>query len=51
MVVAAMFPVPTVDKTLDELGVAIDKMATDKRAAYFAGEIIWYITARQKMDS
>ena len=48
--VPAMFPVPTIDKTFDEKGNAIDKEGTDKRAAIFIKELIWCIEARAKME-
>ena len=38
-----MFPVPTIDKTFYKKGNAIDKEATDKRAAIFIKELIWCI--------
>lgn len=50
MDVPAMFPVPIIDKTFDEKGNAIDKEATDKRAAIFNTELIWFIEARAKME-
>lgn len=47
--VNAMFPVPEVDKSFDENGVAADKEATDKRAAGFVGELLWCIEAKAGM--
>jgi NAD(P)H-dependent FMN reductase len=44
--VPAMFPVPTVDKTFDESGIAIEKEATEKRAA----ELMWCIEANKRMN-
>ena len=38
-----MFPLPIIDKTFDEKGNAMDKEATDKRAAIFIKELIWCI--------
>ncbi|MES2837588.1 MAG: NAD(P)H-dependent oxidoreductase [Bacteroidota bacterium] len=49
MVVSAMFPVPKVQDSFDEQGKAIDKEATDKRAAIFLKELNWFITAKSKM--
>ena len=50
LVVPAMFPVATIDKTFDETGNPSDKEATDKRAKAFIGELTWWIEAKQKMD-
>ncbi|MGY4384711.1 NAD(P)H-dependent FMN reductase [Pedobacter sp. UYP24] len=49
-VVPAMFPVPVVQNNYDENGNAIDKEGTDKRAKKFIDELIWCITAKQKME-
>jgi NAD(P)H-dependent FMN reductase len=46
--VPAMFPVPTVEQTIDENGLAYDTEKTNKRAAAFIDEIIWYGTAIQQ---
>lgn len=43
LMVPAMFPVPTVEKTFDEQGTPADKEATDKRAQLFLSELLWYI--------
>ena len=40
--VPAMFPVATIEKSFDENGNATDKEATDKRAAAFLKELLWY---------
>lgn len=49
-VVPAMFPVPMVQNNYDEHGNAADKEGTDKRAQKFVAELIWCITAKQKME-
>lgn len=49
--VPAMFPVPKVQDAYDEQGNAIDKATTDKRAKAFLDELMWCITAKQKMES
>ncbi len=51
LTVPAMFPVATVEKTFDENGNPNEKEATDKRAAAFVKELIWWIEAKQKMES
>lgn len=40
--VPSMFPVATIEKSFDEAGNAMDKEATDKRAAAFLKELLWY---------
>lgn len=40
--VPSMFPVPNIEKSFDEAGNPADKEATDKRAAAFIGELLWY---------
>ena len=50
LVVPAMFPVPTIDKTFDETGYPSDKEATDKKAKTFIGELTWWMEAKQKME-
>lgn len=40
--VPTMFPVANIEKSFDEKGNATDKEATDKRAAAFVGELLWY---------
>jgi NAD(P)H-dependent FMN reductase len=50
LMVPAMFPVPTVDKSFTETGEAIDKEATNKRARKFLEELIWCAEAKQKME-
>ncbi|MHA4896325.1 NADPH-dependent FMN reductase [Pedobacter sp. PWIIR3] len=49
-VVPAMFPVPVVQNNYDEHGNAVDKEGTDKRARKFVDELIWCITAKQRMQ-
>ncbi|RZL50189.1 MAG: NADPH-dependent oxidoreductase [Pedobacter sp.] len=49
LVVPAMFPVPTVEKTFDENGNPSDKEGTDKRAKSFVAELTWWMEAKQKM--
>ncbi|WP_301928544.1 NADPH-dependent FMN reductase [Ferruginibacter sp.] len=48
--VPAMFSVPTADKTFDESGHAIEKEATEKRAAAFIPELMWCIEANKRMN-
>ena len=50
LVVPAMFPVPIVEKTFDEIGNPSDKEATDKRAKSFITELTWWMEAKQKME-
>ena len=47
--VPAMYPVPTVNKTFDESGMAADSEAADRRAASFIGELMWCIEAKERM--
>ena len=49
-VVPAMFPVPQVQNNYNEEGVPNDKEATDKRAQKFLDELIWCVTAKNRMD-
>jgi len=48
--VPAMFPVPRVSETFDELGNPADKAGTEKRAGTFINELFWCIRAKQKME-
>lgn len=48
--VPAMFPVASVDKSFDEDGKPADEEDVHKRAASFIGELMWCITAKQKMQ-
>ncbi|MEO6355167.1 MAG: NADPH-dependent FMN reductase [Ferruginibacter sp.] len=48
--VPAMFPVPSADKTFDESGQAIEKAATEKRAAAFIAKLMWCIEANKRMN-
>ncbi|WP_113652128.1 NADPH-dependent FMN reductase [Pedobacter namyangjuensis] len=50
LVVPAMFPVATVEKTFDEHGKPSDEVSTDKKATAFINELIWWIDAKQKME-
>jgi NAD(P)H-dependent FMN reductase len=50
LVVPAMFPVATVEKSFNETGDPSDKEATDKRAKAFISELTWWIEAKQKME-
>lgn len=49
LVVPAMFPVPTIDKTFNEHGEPADKEGTDKRANAFVSELIYWMDAKAKM--
>lgn len=49
LTVPAMFPVPKVREAFDEQGNAIDKAATEKRAAGFVKELLWCVDAAGKM--
>jgi NAD(P)H-dependent FMN reductase len=46
---AATFPVPVVQNSFDEKGNAINKEATDKKAAAFMKELLWFAEAFSKM--
>ena len=48
-VVPVTFPVPKVQENFDENGNAKDKEGTDKRAAAFMKELIWFAEAFNKM--
>ncbi len=47
--VPATFPVPVVETTFDENGVPSDKEHTEKRAASFIKELLWFAEAFSKM--
>lgn len=47
--VPALFPTPNVDKTYDEDGNPTEKEATEKRAAGFVKELLWFVEAKSKM--
>jgi NAD(P)H-dependent FMN reductase len=47
--VPAMFPVPKAGDNFDENGNAADKVATDKRAKGFVGELLWCMEANRRM--
>ncbi len=49
--VPAMFPVPKVQEMFDEEGNATDTAGVDKRATGFINELMWCITAKQRMDT
>ncbi len=49
--VPAMFPVSKIKETFDEAGNATDKQPTDKRAAGFINELLWFIEAKSKMTN
>ena len=51
LVVPAMFPVAMVEKTFDENGKPSDAVTTDKKAAIFINELIYWIAAKHKMDT
>ncbi|HTM98041.1 MAG TPA: NADPH-dependent FMN reductase [Pedobacter sp.] len=50
LVVPAMFPVATVDKTFDEKGQPTDPEPTNKRASNFIKELIWWTEAKAKQE-
>lgn len=50
LVVPAMFPVATIEKTFNEDGQPSDKEAIDKKAKAFVAELTWWIEAKQKME-
>jgi NAD(P)H-dependent FMN reductase len=50
LVVPAMFPVPTVEKTFNEDGIPNDLEGTSKRANAFINELMWWMEAKQKME-
>lgn len=45
----AIFPVPTVAKNFDENGAPADPATTDKRAAAFVRELLWFAEASRRM--
>ncbi len=47
--IAVPFPVPLVQNNFDDAGNAVNKEATDKRAATFLKELLWYTEAFNKM--
>lgn len=46
---AATFPVPLVKNNFDENGNSLNKEASDKRAAKFMAELLWFAEAFSKM--
>lgn len=51
LTVPAMFPVATIDKSFDENGRPTDPESTNKRAANFIKELIYWIEAKQNKGS
>lgn len=49
--VSATFPVPNVQNNFDENGNAVDKETTNKRAAAFLKELLWFAEAFNKMKN
>lgn len=47
--VPAMFPVPNVNKVMDETGKLLEA-TLEKRATNFVNELLWCIAARKKME-
>lgn len=45
LLVPAMYPGPKIQDAYDEMGNAIDKEGTDKRAASFINELLWCMNA------
>lgn len=43
------FPVPKVQEAFDEAGIPADPVASDKRAAAFVKELLWFVEAFDKM--
>lgn len=48
LVIPAMFPVATIDKSFTEDGEATDPDASDRRASAFVSELVFWIEAKQK---
>jgi len=51
LTIPALFPVGTVEKTFDETGIPSDTVATDKRAAVFVNELLYWMDAKHKMEA
>lgn len=49
LVATGLFPVPKVEEAFDENGNALNKEATDKRADVFLKELLWMMSAVEKM--
>lgn len=49
LVTAEVFPVPKVQDAFDDEGNPTDKAGTDKRAAAFVKDLLWYAEAMAKM--
>jgi NAD(P)H-dependent FMN reductase len=47
--VPALFPTPTIEKSYDEDGNPFDKEATERRAAGFVKELLWFVEAKERM--
>jgi NAD(P)H-dependent FMN reductase len=50
LLVPAMYPGPKVQEAYDEVGNAIDKEGTDKRAATFINELLWCMQAVKQVS-
>jgi NAD(P)H-dependent FMN reductase len=48
--VPALFPVPKVTETFNELGEPTDQVATDKRTSRFVTELLWCVEAKRRME-
>jgi NAD(P)H-dependent FMN reductase len=51
IVATTMFPTPTADKNFSDDGTPVDQAGTDKRAAAFVNELLWFIEAKKRMES
>jgi NAD(P)H-dependent FMN reductase len=51
LTIPAMFPVPEIDKSFSETGVPTDAEGTAKRAKNFIGELMFWISAKQKAEA
>lgn len=51
MVVPAMFPNPNAQENYTEDGTPVNKEATEKRAASFVNELLWFIEAMKRMQA
>lgn len=49
LVVPAMFPVPTVEKTFSEDGTPTEQESIDKKAGVFVNELLFWIKAKQSI--
>jgi len=48
--VPALFPVPDVTNSFDEVGNPADRQKTDKRASSFISELLWCVEAKRRME-